>query len=319
MNLVSVSTAVSPPNQDRKKYNARKRRETDTSYLFGEIARPTNAAEFLSLDFTSRCAVAGLQMGRTKVFLRREAFERIEKLRAQKFGRSAAAIQRIVRGVQARKYCRELRSLKTAAATIIQRTYRAYIDRLFYQEMNAVLVPSAVRIQAVVRGSNTRMWYFGTLYSIMRLQALVRGCQARAHVAKFIEAMRQPVNSPAHSEAREASFEYIGEFEEITPRLASMENQILPVEVSSEWEQLVSLVNDENWAAIECTLDQYPELAEQVDPVNGEMLLHMMCRHPSVWTLLVDMVLVLYPKALLHKVRKLRPFRMITFVMTESN
>ena len=256
-------------------------------------------------------------MGRTKVFLRREAFERIEKLRAQKFGRSAAAIQRIVRGVQARKYCRELRSLKTAAATIIQRTYRAYIDRLFYQEMNAVLVPSAVRIQAVVRGSNTRMWYFGTLYSIMRLQALVRGCQARAHVAEFIEAMRQPVNSPAHSEAREASFEYIGEFEEITPRLASMENQIVPVEVSSEWEQLVSLVNDENWAAIECTLDQYPELAEQVDPVNGEMLLHMMCRHPSVWTLLVDMVLVLYPKALLHKVRKLRPFRMITFVMTE--
>ena len=31
------------------------------------------------------------------------------------------------------------------------------------------------------------------------------------------------------------------------------------------------------------------------------MLLHMICRHPNVWTLLVDMVLVLYPKALLHK------------------
>jgi len=31
------------------------------------------------------------------------------------------------------------------------------------------------------------------------------------------------------------------------------------------------------------------------------MLLHMLCRHPNVWSLLVDMVVVLYPKALIHK------------------
>lgn len=62
----------------------------------------------MSLDFSSRCAIAGLQLGKTKVFLRREAFDRVEALRSRKFGRSATAIQKIVRGVQARAYCRQL-------------------------------------------------------------------------------------------------------------------------------------------------------------------------------------------------------------------
>jgi hypothetical protein len=85
-------------------------------------------------------------------------------------------------------------------------------------------------------------------------------------------------------------------------------NQLVPakkcqavMEVTSKWEQLRSFVSGENWAAVESTLDQHPEMAGEVDTTNGEMLLHTICHHPKVWTLLVDTVLVLHPKVLLHK------------------
>ena len=304
MNLVAVSTAATPPEQRKKRETNKKRRETESSYTTSGIARPETAEEFLSLDFSSRCAIAGLQLGKTKVFLRREAFDRIEALRAQKFGKSAVTIQKIVRGVQARQYVQLLREQMTMAAIIIQRAYHDYIDRLFYLEMNQTLIPSAVKIQALVRGANTRSWFFGALYSAMRIQAVVRGHQARVQVARLMHEPVASMTSPMHSSFGESSF--IGTFED--PELNDDMNQLVPVEkcqavveVSSEWVQLRNLVSDENWAAVESTLDKYPELAEEVDPTNGEMLLHMICRHPNVWTLLVDMVLVLYPKALLHK------------------
>ena len=45
-----------------------------------------------------------MQVGHTKVFLRREAFDRIEALRASKFGKAAVTIQKIVRGVKTRAH-----------------------------------------------------------------------------------------------------------------------------------------------------------------------------------------------------------------------
>jgi hypothetical protein len=190
------------------------------------------------------------------------------------------------------------------AATIIQRAYRTYVDKLFYDEMKKILIPAAVTIQAIARGANTRMWYFGTLYSVMRFQALVRGHQARMHVARLAEDIHQPVASPVQSLDR-SSLDRDNTFDE---HKDDKINQIVladkcqdVVDVTSEWDQLRNLVSDENWAAVENTLDQHPEMAERVDPTTGEMLLHMICRHPKVWSLLVDMVLVLYPKALLHK------------------
>jgi ankyrin repeat protein len=298
MNLVAVSTAITPPDQRKQRAYAKKRRETETSYITSGIARPETAEEFLSLDFSSRCAIAGLQLGKTKVFLRREAFDRVEALRSQKFGRSATAIQRIVRGVQARRFYRLFKNEVSVAAITIQRAYRAYVDRLFYLEMKEILIPATIKIQAIIRGANTRTWYFSMLYSVMRVQALVRGFQARARLARMMKEKYDPVASPSQSS-------FVGN---ITFDEQSVEHQLVPakkcqavVEVTSKWVQLRSLVSDEKWAAVESMLDQNPELAEEVDPTNGEMLLHMMCCHPSVWTLLVDMVLVLYPKALLHK------------------
>lgn len=314
MNLVSVSSVVTPPEQRRAKALLKKRRESTSTTLYAkstsEIARPQTAAEFLSLDFSSRCAIAGLQLGKTKVFLRREAFDQIEHLRALKFGKSAIKIQKIIRGNLARRYCRLLREQMVWAASVIQRAYRNHLVNLFYAEMQKQLVPAAVKIQAVARGANTRMWFFGTLYSIMRLQAVVRGYQARANVARLLEERHQPVSSPIQSVARHSLGQITFEDEEeVATNAPAQMTQLVPVnessrvvvEISSEWAQLCKHVKEENWAAVEQTLDQFTHLAEEVDPANGEMLLHMLCRHPNVWSLLVDMVVVLYPKALIHK------------------
>ena len=326
MNLVAVSSAFTPEEERRRKAKAKMLRESEAYHTSG-IARPETSQEFLSLDFSSRCAIAGLQLGRTKVFLRREAFDRIEALRAQKFGKSAIAIQRMVRGMQARAYCQmkyacvliiqraarkmisklHVRQMEEMdlAATIIQRCYREHLHHLFYLEMEKRLIPSAIKIQAVARGANTRMWYFGTLYSIMRLQALVRGSQARAYASRLAAEKHQPVSSPVQSFDLQPSFD---RQDESSPTRQGDSTEMVPVEecqavveVTSEWSQLLKLVGDENWAAVESTLDKYPHLAEEVDQSNGERLLHMIARHSNVWTLLVDMVLVLHPKALIHK------------------
>lgn len=322
MNLVVVSTAFTPEDERKKKERAKKLRQSE-QHTTGMVT-PQTPKEFLALDFSSRCAVAGLQLGRTKVFLRREAFDRIEALRAQKFGASAVAIQKIVRGVQARKYCAEKynavliiqRAARCClavlyekqmdymnfAAVIIQRAYRHHLNHMFYVELDRRLIPAATKIQSVARGANTRMWYFGTLYSVMRLQAIVRGFLARAVVAKFIVERHQPVSSPIGSIGSAPSLEG-REFNgiSITKQLVPAEECQAVVAVDGDWDVLKKLVNDENWAGVEGLLDNNPNLAGHTDPDNGEMLLHMLSRHPSVWSLLVDMVLVMYPKALIHK------------------
>ena len=111
--------------------------------------RPQTKKEFLSLDFSSKCAVAGLQLGRTKVFLRREALDRIEALRSLKFSACALFVQRVVRGVQARFYCKMLRRRLTRCAVMVQRAYRARVKRLLWSL-------AAVKVQAVMRGAIIR-------------------------------------------------------------------------------------------------------------------------------------------------------------------
>lgn len=52
--------------------------------------------DFASLNFSSRCALVGLQLGKTKVFIRREAYERIEYLRYHKMVTAAIFLQDVL-------------------------------------------------------------------------------------------------------------------------------------------------------------------------------------------------------------------------------
>ncbi|EJK63162.1 hypothetical protein THAOC_16197 [Thalassiosira oceanica] len=147
------------------------------------IVIPDTKKEFESLDFNTRCAVAGLQLGRTKVFLRREAFDRIESLRVAILGKSARVIQAKMRGrVQRMRYLRLkaatikcqamiryflenleiIRARKKArverwASTTIQLAYRRYRFRNLGADRKRKMVEAATVLQAFTRGSLVRI------------------------------------------------------------------------------------------------------------------------------------------------------------------
>ncbi len=298
------------------------------------MARPTSESEFLELDFASRCAVAGLQLGRTKVFLRREAFDRIESLRSEKFFTAATTIQKRIRGRIVRRLYLHVR----AAAIVVQSAVRMLLSRTLVQRKR--LIVSAVKIQSVWRrylaivdvneimearrtaavviqqGYRGYMWRVqralraarepeqpriteeDVICAITALQAMYRGGQTRTMLLQAMEEEQQmppiyevaappPVPSPV-AERR------------ITPLKATTEREIVVINTEIQ-ASLVREIQEENWAMVENLLDKHPELAEASDLKTGELPLHMIARHNGAWTLLIDMVLVLYPKALIHR------------------
>ena len=261
------------------------------------IARPESKEEFLSLDFGSRCAVAGLQLGRTKVFLRREAFDRIESLRSGVFFGAAQLIQANVR----RKLCRDHYLDMKAASIIIQTQSRGMLAKNKAQEMRVEKAATKVRegnaarnIQRAFRTYQIRK--LGTdaekiaLEGVTKLQAAVRGHQARDSAA----GMESPAASRAVSAQRQAPPQ-----EAEPPRRPVASREVIDASKA----ELLRHIQEENWSMVETMLDQNPDLAEEVDENTGELPLHIIARHSNAWTLLVDMILVLYPKALIHKDR----------------
>jgi myosin-5 len=105
---------------------------------------PETEDDFLSLEFPARCAIAGIQMDKTKVFLRREAFDRIESMRSERVSVAAAIIQARARGVLTRQYFGEL----MAAILCIQSVARIKIKRV--KRFKACLA-SAITIQRTYR------------------------------------------------------------------------------------------------------------------------------------------------------------------------
>mmetsp|Transcript_41938 Transcript_41938/g.82218 ORF Transcript_41938/g.82218 Transcript_41938/m.82218 type:complete len:2007 (+) Transcript_41938:318-6338(+) len=176
------------------------------------IGRPTNKGEFDGLDFNSRCALAGMQVGKTKVFLRREAFDRIESMRSGRFFGAAAkiqaayrmvcrqrsfrnlkvlaiAVQKLARGVLARKAVRRLK--KDYNATVIQSTWRMSCDMAkFGGHMREWR--GAIRFQKLWRGYSVRKVY-GNLMGVSRQERAVhviqqhwRTSSRRARFRRFV-------------------------------------------------------------------------------------------------------------------------------------
>jgi len=338
------------------------------------ITRPTTIDEFLSHDFVSRCAIAGLQLGRTKVFLRREAFDRIESMRSGKFYGSAVYIQAIVRGriqrgLYRRTRCAAVR-LQTwqrrasaveyverfrvdvavtriqcawrqgiargevrvemmrivMAAVRIQRAYRSFNVRSCNEDAE---YRAAVSIQARQRGIRVRNGYFTLYLGTIRLQALERGRSARAGLMRERLAVEEQKEKEAYEaaeaqrrateleeERRAAELEAAAAEEAAraaeqaaTPLPSPLTQQITeiqPLDFQSDAQRqssssLYASIQEQDWAKVESILDKYPILAEAIEPESGELPLHVIARYTSAWTLLVDMVLVLNPKALIHR------------------
>jgi ankyrin repeat protein len=173
------------------------------------LAQPKSLTEFLQLDFSSRCAVAGLQLGKTKVFLQRDAFDCIESIRNQKFGKNSTIISKSWRRFSAILYRRrasqsvilvqslirmrlaaakteklmsEFRALMRmrAAATKLQRCYRSYFIVTYKEgaELRTAKL-SVLKIQGCIRGHLARKNITALIYNFTRLQSHVRMIQVR--------------------------------------------------------------------------------------------------------------------------------------------
>lgn len=60
-------------------------------------------------------------------------------------------------------------------------------------------------------------------------------------------------------------------------------------------------IGNDDWYMVEKMLHKNPLLVEEKDPGTGELPLHKIVERASPWALLIDMVLTLYPKAVVHK------------------
>jgi ankyrin repeat protein len=70
---------------------------------------------------------------------------------------------------------------------------------------------------------------------------------------------------------------------------------------STQSRDLFGHIGEDNWYMVEKMLHKNPLLVEEADPFTGELPLHKIVEHASAWTLLIDMILTLYPKAVVHK------------------
>ncbi len=182
------------------------------------LARPESMDEFLRLDFSSRCAVAGLQLGKTKVFLRREAFESIEAIRNGKFGanvtkitkywrrylarryfihviRCVIKIQCLVRLSQAKEKTNELMQefkqyllMKEASRKIL----RCYRNHVAWNNEGSDLrqKKAAVKtIQSVIRGHIARKKVIAIMNCVVKFQALWHAVQTRRKYEEKVAAI----------------------------------------------------------------------------------------------------------------------------------
>lgn len=328
VNLVVESSVMSPEEQRRRRIRndpslvKRERRDSDRH----GISRPGTEEEFLELDFASRCAVAGLQLGRTKVFLRREAFDRIEAMRSDKFYNAAASIQKVYRGkIQRRKFV----TIKAAsvivqsmlrvalakqraskircknAAIKIQSAWRVYAASMAVNEIILARRYAATIIQRAYRVHSNRQLQPNEddiIHAVVVLQSKLRGRLARklmkekARVEMMKQRSAKPNDPPAFVSPPRVTVRSPEEERRITPVPSSSVSVANPVLID-----LFREIQAENWAMVESILDRSPELAESPDLKTGELALHKIARHSGAWTLLIDMVLVLYPKALIHR------------------
>ncbi|XP_053317882.1 unconventional myosin-Va isoform X3 [Spea bombifrons] len=161
-----------------------------------------NVLEMLILDQDK------YQFGKTKIFFRAGQVAYLEKIRADKLRvaciriqktirgwllrkkylcmrNAAIAIQRYVRGYQARCYAKFLR--RTRAAIVIQKFQRMYVVRQKYQRMQSV----TLALQSYLRGYAARKRYHEMLrvHKATIIQKHVRGWLARVSYKKSMEAI----------------------------------------------------------------------------------------------------------------------------------
>ncbi|KAL7552206.1 hypothetical protein ACHAWF_016273 [Thalassiosira exigua] len=275
---IRKKSAGVPAKKKKKRMNAQ-----------SNIEIPETKEEFERLDFGTRCAVAGLQLGRTKVFLRREAFDRIESLRVAILGKSACVIQAKMRGrVQRMRYLRlksatvkcqamiryflanleVLRARKKArverwASTTIQLAYRRYKFRNLGADRKQRMIAAAVAIQAFMRGSLARL-HLEDIWPSDGVKLGVRGKDAAALAAA--------AGGAAAGAAAAASSDQV-----VVVRAGPTEEEIIQMMEAAK--KTFTLMHEEKWDAVIELIEAHEKLAEQQEEGTGMLPLHILAQH----------------------------------------
>ncbi len=242
------------------------------------IEIPETQEEFEKLEFGTRCAVAGLQLGRTKVFLRREAFDRIESLRVAILGKSARVIQAKMRGrIQRRRYLRlreaafkcqaviryflanlevirkrhEARVKKWASNTI-QLAYRRYIFRNLGADRKQRMIEATIMIQAFARGSLVRL-----------------------HLDDILPSNGEKLGDDKEMDA--AATTASSELPLVIVRTGQTVEEI--AEMKTNALKLFELLRGEKWDAAIALMEEHAKLAEQTEEDTGRLPLHIVAQH----------------------------------------
>jgi hypothetical protein len=191
----------------------------------------------------------------------------------------------------------------TAAVARIQCTWRCFSAKMYVAEKDILARRYAATIfQRAYRAYSTRSSQLSEdqfIRAVVAVQAMQRGDKARAALIESVPSPSPPPPSPYESPMRVASSRS-PEVDEgkLTPvRTAEVAPHVNNFMIG----ELFREIHAENWAMVENILEKYPELAESPDLKTGELALHKMARHNGAWKPLMETVLVLYPKALMHR------------------
>lgn len=156
------------------------------------LAQPKTIDEFMKLDFASRCAVAGLQLGKTKVFLRREAFDTIESIRNEKFGKNVTKVAKYWRRYAAQKYLRTCRAAAIKIQCMVRMVQAGVRTHNLMKELKEKLKrrKAAEKIQKAYRNHYCLVHKEGAELrrkkaAIVTMQSAFRGGLARKRVRKL--------------------------------------------------------------------------------------------------------------------------------------
>jgi hypothetical protein len=236
---------------------------------------PETKEDFHRLDFGTQCAVAGLQLGRTKVFLRREAFDRIESLRAILYGKSACIIQAQIRGrIQRIGYFRLKVAVNKTQAAI--RYFLANLSKIRQRKKEAREKWASSTIQLAYR-----RYHFRTLgaekrdemlYSAIIIQALARSFLVRLHLDDIMPVESSKMDDPKSLKGTETP----------APIVHVVHSGPSMLEISmmlARKSELFQMLAEGKWDAALVLMDQHKQLAEQKDDETGRLPLHIVAEH----------------------------------------
>jgi ankyrin repeat protein len=236
---------------------------------------PESKEDFDKLDFGTQCAVAGLQLGRTKVFLRREAFDRIESLRAILYGKSACIIQAQIRGrVQRIRYFRlKVATAKTQAAI---RYFLANLGIIRQRKREAREKWASSTIQLAYRRYRFRTLGADKrdemLYSATIIQAFARSFLVRLHLDDIM-----PDEGTKHVQSKEEKRQ---ELPAQTVHVIQSGPSMLEISLMlAKKTEMFQLLAEGKWDAAIALMDQYKQLAEQSEDETGRLPLHIVAEH----------------------------------------